>query len=218
MTSWAKLVPVKRRAGNDTLLFAEDFGDAKEIALEICNITPGSMTTEDGQKATGIVEFWDRKEGRPKKKRLALNRTNQATLQTIFGPDFEAAVGWVVLYVSEAEITDRKTKQRVRRPCIRIKTGRPDPKKYPPSFDYAQNVAGRREHAIKMGWTKAVKLEPVEVFDVREPEHSDLGSQIAEQMERQRQQREDLSDEDKAAILAAERAEHEFTAEPDGES
>ena len=173
MSSWQNLVPVKRR--NEGLLYAADLGDLTEIAVEICDITPGQMKTEDGLQQTGLVYFWNKKEGKAREKRLALNATNRDALFHLFGANFWEAVGWVVLRKDMTEITDRKTKKRLRKECLRINLSRPKPDKYPPSFDYAENVKKRTEVALSKGWTSNKKIEPIELVDVTEdPEDSDV--------------------------------------------
>jgi hypothetical protein len=169
MSSWKKLVPVKRRPGNEKLLYVEDLAGRKEVAVEISNITPGEMATEDGTKSTGLIEFWDNRTGKPREKRLAINGTMRDVLGTLFGPNFWEAVGWIVLYSTTTEIYDRKLRVKVKKDCIRIRTQRPDPRRYPASFDYAENVKRRTELAIANGWHTAKAIAPIETIDVTEP-------------------------------------------------
>ncbi|MGL4241434.1 MAG: hypothetical protein ACRCTI_10025 [Beijerinckiaceae bacterium] len=186
MSSWQNLVPVKRR--NPGLLYSQDLGDRKEVAVEICDITPGSMKTEDGDMQTGLVSFWDAKTGKPREKRLALNATNRDALFHLFGPNFWEAVGWIVIRRDVTEITDRKLKRRVKKECLRINLSRPKPDKYKPSFDYAKNVEERTAVAVKKGWTTGRKIEPIETVDVTDDESGDvdddLTDRIAEEMQR----------------------------------
>lgn len=187
------------------------------VHLEIVNVGSGTVSVDPaGKEKKRVIKLKLMRPGdkKPLEKQLGLNQTNKKSIVAAFGGNeyVNEWVGWITLYVMMVE--DRKNGGMVQ--AIRVKNVRPNLK---PTFSYELNVKKRKDDYAASAGKSAQHAQP-EPEPEPEPqpartEPSDLGSQIAEQMERQRAER--ISEEDKAAILAADRAEHEFTTEPDGE-
>lgn len=195
------------------LLYAEDLeemfgGEAakKGVHLEIVNATGGTVSVDPAGKETKRVIKLKLGDGkRLLDKQLGLNQTNKKALIAAFGSEYVSEwVGWVTLYVILVE--DRKNGGVVA--AIRVKNTRP---KLAPTFDYTANVKKRQEAAAKAA-AKAGKttLQQQPEPDAEAP-RSDLADRIAEQMARSKGAAP--TDEERAAIEAAERA--QFTRDPE---
>ena len=172
MTSWRTLKPIKRR--NQSLLYAEDLGGKTSIDLEIWDVTGGQILTEDGREQTALVWFWSSERSEPRSKRLGLNATNGSQLQAIHGTDqIEQWIGWITLRVVVVEAIDRRSKQKVKVPALRISSVRP---KKEPTFDYAARIAARTERTKRAGGKVEIEQIQVEEDEAEDEAESDAGS------------------------------------------
>ena len=166
------------------LLYSEDLEDmfgpsaCKDgVHLEIINVGSGVVAVDPGKKETKRVIKLKLGDGkRILEKQLGLNQTNKKALISAFGSEYVSEwVGWITLRV--VLVDDRKNGGMV--PAIRVNNTRPNIR---PTFDYAKNVAKRKEEAAKHAKAPPKRTpEPDEAQPAQEP---DLTDRIAEQMHR----------------------------------
>lgn len=96
-------------------LFAFDL-DGKDFTLEIAKVTGGVLTGKDGRKAKKpMIEFVGAK------KKLAINKTNGATIAKLYGTDVSAWVGkWITLYPTNTTFGGETME------CIRVRPAVPE--------------------------------------------------------------------------------------------
>ena len=98
-------------------LFSYDL-DGKDVIAQIVKVEAGTITGKDGRKARKpMITF----KGSPKK--LAINKTNGATLAKLYGADVKQWIGkWVTLYPTTTSFGGETVE------CIRIRPSVPDRK------------------------------------------------------------------------------------------
>lgn len=131
-THWRKVI----RRKNDHLLFAEDIGPSgASVDVEVIDSGVLKVTGADGKTDDLPWIAFAGKDGKPRKKRLALNATNCKTMQAVTGSGIvENWRGPITLVVITTTFRDQKTKQMVTTDAIRIASTRP---RHAPSVDSA---------------------------------------------------------------------------------